>query len=196
MAEFMVLSLKDYDAVLGIQWLGSLGSITWDFNSMVMEFTNKGSSCSIQGLLLGNVELMSKKELTKCFSMLESEVDPCVVIITTEQQLSITTPIIGKQPANLQALLEGFEELFQIPTGLPSSRLQDHRILLSDEGSVVKIRPNKYLMVQKNELERLTKEMLQTEVIRDSCSLFVSLVVMVMKKDRSWRLCVDYRQFN
>lgn len=37
---------------------------------------------------------------------------------------------------------------------------------------------------------------LQAGVIHDSTSSFASLIVMVKKKDRSWRLCVDYRQLN
>lgn len=38
--------------------------------------------------------------------------------------------------------------------------------------------------------------MLQASVIRDSISPFASLIIMVKKKDGSWRLCVDYRQLN
>ncbi|KAK8914375.1 hypothetical protein KSP39_PZI023722 [Platanthera zijinensis] len=37
--------------------------------------------------------------------------------------------------------------------------------------------------------------MLQTRVIRHSCSPFTSSIVLV-KKDVSWRLCVDYQQSN
>ena len=51
-------------------------------------------------------------------------------------------------------------------------------------------------MVQKNELESIVAEMLQVGIIRDNTSSFPSPVVLVKKKDGSWRLCVDYRQFN
>lgn len=51
-------------------------------------------------------------------------------------------------------------------------------------------------MVQKNKLERLTREMLQIGVIRDNCSPNASPIVKVKKKDGFWRFCVDYRQLN
>ncbi|KAG8483177.1 hypothetical protein CXB51_022153 [Gossypium anomalum] len=38
--------------------------------------------------------------------------------------------------------------------------------------------------------------MLQEGIIRDNNNPFASPIVMVKKKYRSWRLCMDYRQFN
>ncbi|KAL4326013.1 hypothetical protein GQ457_11G028360 [Hibiscus cannabinus] len=99
-------------------------------------------------------------------------------------------------PKQLEILLNQYEDVFMEPKGLPPVRGHDHRIRLIDEQAVVKAKPYRYLASQKDEIERLIKEMLESGVIRDSNSAFSSPIVMVKKKDDSWRMCVDYRRLN
>ena len=50
--------------------------------------------------------------------------------------------------------------------------------------------------IKKAEIERQTNEMLETGLIERSTSFWNSPVVLVKKKDSSWRFAVDYRKLN
>ena len=42
----------------------------------------------------------------------------------------------------------------------------------------------------------MVSEMKEDGIVKDSTSSSASLVVFVKKKDKSWKLCVDYQQLN
>lgn len=80
--------------------------------------------------------------------------------------------------------------------GLPPHRNIEHGIELKEGSQPFSIRPYRNSFDQKNEIEKLILEMLDSGIIRPSSSPFASLILLVKKKDGSWKFCIDYRKLN
>nr|GFB30666.1 retrovirus-related Pol polyprotein from transposon 17.6 [Tanacetum cinerariifolium] len=96
----------------------------------------------------------------------------------------------------LEQLFIRFDSLFQVPTTLPLHRSIDHHIHLLPDSTSVNVRPYLYPHNQKGEIEKFVNEMLSQGIIRYSQSPFSSLVLLVKKKDESYRFSVDYWPLN
>lgn len=92
-------------------------------------------------------------------------------------------------------LLTKYGALFAEPSGLPPPRSADHKIPLRPGVQPVKVRSYRYSPIQKTEIEKQLKQMLSQGVIRPSTT-FASPVLLVRKKDGTWRFCIDYRHLN
>ncbi|GKA82534.1 reverse transcriptase [Tanacetum coccineum] len=96
----------------------------------------------------------------------------------------------------LQHLLSKDADVFYMHTKLPPQRTKDHAITLIPNTPPITVRPYRLPPNQKDVVEQMVKELLDAGVIRESQSPFSSPIVMVKKKDGTWRMCVDYRQLN
>lgn len=101
---------------------------------------------------------------------------------------------LQEEHEELQQLLKEFKDIFESPVGLPPSRFYDHQIPLLPGVAPVNSRPCKYNPQHKNEIEKQVNQLLEEGLITRSSSPFASPVLLVLKKDGSWRMCVDYRK--
>ncbi|XP_019425117.1 PREDICTED: uncharacterized protein LOC109333995 [Lupinus angustifolius] len=100
-------------------------------------------------------------------------------------------------PREIAQVLDRFAKFFEEPTHLPPMRVgHNHQIPLLQGSNPVNKRPYRYAKHQKDIIDKLVQDMLSSGIIQNSCSSYASPVVLVGKKDCSWRLCVDYRELN
>jgi hypothetical protein len=99
-------------------------------------------------------------------------------------------------PSEVSSLLEQYSFIFTAPTGLPPQWEHDHHIPLQPQTGPISVRPYQYPYYQKNEIEKMVHELLQSGLIRPSRSPFSSPVFLVKKPDGAWRFCIDYRALN
>ena len=99
------------------------------------------------------------------------------------------------QQQDLQKLLNEYSDLFVGTEGqLGRTSMVKHSITTS-EGPIRQ--PMHWLPVAlKDTVDTQVQEMLHHNIVQPSCSPWSSPVVMVKKKDGTWRFCVDYRKLN
>lgn len=78
----------------------------------------------------------------------------------------------------------------------PSKGVFDHRIPQKKDAKPVNIRPYRYPIKLRDIIEKCVQKMLDRGIIQKSCSPFASPVALVVKKNDTWRLYVDYRELN
>ena len=98
-------------------------------------------------------------------------------------------------PQQIQSLLDDYADLFQEPTSISPQRPFDRHIQLLPKAPPVNIRPYKYSPAQKDEIEKQIVEMMKNGIIK-SQSPYASPVLLVKKKDGTWRFFLDYRHLN
>jgi hypothetical protein len=96
----------------------------------------------------------------------------------------------------MATLLQEFDDVFSVSTGLPPPRRHNHRIHLLPIMVPIAVRPYRYPQLVKDELERQCREMLQQGIIHPSTSAFSSSILLVKKSDDLWWFYVDYCTLN
>jgi len=181
------MELEKSEVVLGVSWIASLGKFDGDYRTLSLNWMSGGRKMTLQGdPSLGRSQASGKTALNA---------------LRNDEEGFLVTPLFRSEsieehpPISTLALLEQFEDIFQTPFGLPPKRSQDHVITLKEAADIPNIRPYRYPHYQKTEIEKVIDEMFYIGIIGPSTSPFSSPVILV-KKDRGWRFCVDYRALN
>ena len=107
---------------------------------------------------------------------------------------SSTTPALNLSSKIKAAFFDVFKT--ELPTGLPPHRNVEHRIELVPGANPVTRPPYRMSIKEETEVRKVIDEYLSKGLIRPSFSPFASPILLVKKKDRSFRMCVDYCALN
>ncbi|GJZ27288.1 retrotransposon-related protein [Tanacetum coccineum] len=164
--DVMILPLGGCEMVLGIKW------------------------CVLRGTPQSTLQWMQDKHVSSSLNQMGVEISTmalCVCPATLMQMTGSST----KPNSNIQTPLQDFSTVFDTPKELPPTRSHDHLIPLLPNTPPINVRPYEHPLNQKDAIELIVKE-----IIKNSQSSFSLPIVMVKKKDGTWRMCVDYRMLN
>jgi hypothetical protein len=174
--DLKVLPLSSYDMIPGLDWLESFSPMKIDWKKKWIYIPYQGNSV----MLFGD----------------QSEVPEGTIIQVYQVDIVAADSVEVSIPADVQRIIDDFTILFGVPTVLPPPRSCDHSIPLVEGAAPVRARPYRYAPALKSEIEKQVQEMLANGVIQKSNNPFSSSIILVKKKDNTWRFCVDYRQLN
>ena len=193
--------------VLGVDWMKHVSPICFNFNIMEVTFEKESRKMTLTGSKEARIcKMITGRRLQKIIQHKMNQVAQFFSIQAMDQKeeelesegefiltvSSLPQPNIEVHHSDLlNILLTEFGDLFVGPNSQPPTRPLDNTINLKPSIDPVIARAYRYPPNQKTEREKLVKEMLQKSLIRPSHSPFASPVLLVKKKDSSWRFCVD-----
>ncbi|KAJ9511482.1 hypothetical protein QJQ45_029856 [Haematococcus lacustris] len=193
-----VTHLHDFDIILGKPWLAEINPrIDWKAN--IMRFRHAGRQHTLRPPVKqpgttntsGSPLLISSAQLRTAIS---NKCPFFLVSITPADSNAETC----HQVLDCSPIVQEYADVFpsDLPHGLPPERSVDHRIELQ-QAKPPPARP--IYNVSSGELAELKQqigELLDKGFIRPSTSPYASGVLLVRKKDGSFRMCIDYRPLN
>ncbi|MCO5613485.1 hypothetical protein L7F22_067762 [Adiantum nelumboides] len=197
--DFFISPLKHEDVILGAPWFDRLAvSIKFSERKISFEFRLKDMCINAQEsgstIPLVNDQAFDKSIKSSVSAYMIFVKDPLNGV--DETQVNENGIQIDLELFNF---LNQFQDVFidDIPGELPPKRGDDdHTIELIPRSSPLNKPPHRVSQAQQEEIMRQVNELVEKGMVRPSSSLFCSPVLLVQKKDGTYRMCVDYRALN
>jgi hypothetical protein len=142
--------------------------------------------------LKGGVMLAIKCDLAEI-----SEDNVCYALLC-KQALFLLDDIASSIPPAVTNLLQEYEDVFpaEIPPGLPLVRGIEHQIDLIPGATLPNRAAYRTNPEETKEIQRQVQEFLDRGYVHESLSPCAVSMLLVPKKDDTWRMCVDCRAIN
>ncbi|XP_034198084.1 uncharacterized protein LOC117613593 [Prunus dulcis] len=125
--DMYLLPLEGCDAVLGAQWLSTLGPIVWDFSQLQMKFNVGGKTVVLKGVTPQD-KIVNEHEICKELKKKKEGVILQIYSLVLQDHDGTSFPKLDLMSINsdLKHLLLLFDDIFVEPRGLPPPRSHDH----------------------------------------------------------------------
>jgi hypothetical protein len=170
-----------------------LGEIGFNYQTLTVSFWDtNGSRVVLRGMSTGAPWAVSTKRMEGIFRHGD-------VAYATECLITTKRDSDGREQYHLEIreLLSQYESVFRsIPPGRPPDRGFERTIELEAGATPVITAPYRHPKIFKDEIVKAIKELIVMGHIRPNTSPFISSVVLVLKKDGTLRMCIDYWALN
>ncbi|GBN48124.1 Transposon Ty3-I Gag-Pol polyprotein, partial [Araneus ventricosus] len=179
----------------------AIPSILTSYNSSESEIwvtnTQSEKRVILKGMCVGRAELLDERHLcaiTDTSNHMDALTETTQFCI--EYSLMISPDLSNEQKGKLEELLRTFSGVFVNTDKSTAARTNvKHRINTGDYAPV-KQKAYRVSPTERRIIREEVDKMLDKGIIQPSESPWSSPVVLVRKKDGSWRFCVDYRKLN
>ncbi|XP_070022772.1 uncharacterized protein [Nicotiana sylvestris] len=185
--DLLLLDTVDFDVILGMDWLSPYHAIL-DCHAKTVTLTLpdlprlewRGTPGHTTHNVISSVKARRMVE-KGCLAYLAYVCDSSAEVLFAD-----SVPIVRE-----------FPEVFPSdPPGMPLDRDIDFCIDLAPDTQPISIQPYRMAPPELKELKDQLQDLLEKGFIRPSVSPWGAPVLFVKKKDRSMRMCIDYRQLN
>ena len=143
-------------------------------------------------LNVSNSEFREKEEVNLVTEVDSEELPEYVIPVFDEGRIHLS----AEEMVKFKEFLQKRSKTFADPKGkLGQTNLGEHRIVLDDDRPFKEASRNVPLF-KRDILDSEIQKLKEMGVIEKSKSPWSSQLVLVQKKDKSWRVCVDYRRLN
>jgi hypothetical protein len=103
---------------------------------------------------------------------------------------------LSTQQKKVDKVMEEYSDIFSSPTGVPLHCQVKHPIDLTPGAPLPNGPVYRRSLLENEEIKRQIQELLHKGHIHPISSPCGSPIMLVQKKDGTWRLCIDYRALN
>ena len=181
--DLRIMDMSEFDVILGMDWLTAYMVVIDCERRRVTAYTQDGTRVVFQG---DKHDILPRAVYE---SRCQGQLAGWLASLTLEDE---ERPDLDLPPVVCEYVDVFLDEL----PGLPPQRVVDFSIELHPSTSLISMTPHRMAPVELQELRVQLQELLDKGFITPSTSSCGAPVLFAKKKDKTLRLCIDYRQLN